>query len=159
MRFLKVTLQGFRNLPLAEVELTGRRTFLCGANAQGKTNFLEALGYVTALRSFRGAEARALIGLGQSQTGMAFSLEHERFGASQVTITLTSDGKRWALLLADDGVGLEATKQHRAMSHGLLGMRERIVALGGSFDVRGSAGCGTTLTAKFPVVEREEVAV
>ena len=79
--------------------------------------------------------------------------------ATQVTITLTSDGKRWALLLADDGVGLEATKQHRAMSHGLLGMRERIVALGGSFDVRGSAGCGTTLTAKFPVVEREEVAV
>ncbi len=78
--------------------------------------------------------------------------------ATQVTITLTSDGKRWALLLADDGVGLEATKQHRAMSHGLLGMRERIVALGGSFDVRGPAGRGTTLTAKFPVVEREEVA-
>ena len=93
MRFLKVTLQGFRNLPLAEVELTGRRTFLCGANAQGKTNFLEALGYVTALRSFRGAEARALIGLGQPQAGMAFSLEHERFGASQVTITLKPDGR------------------------------------------------------------------
>ena len=78
--------------------------------------------------------------------------------ATHVTITLTSDGKRWALLLADDGVGLEATKQHRAMSHGLLGMRERMVALGGSFDVRGPAGHGTTLTAKFPVVEREEVA-
>lgn len=56
VRFTRVTLQGFRNLPLAEVELAGRRTFLCGANAQGKTNFLEALGYVTALRSFRGAE-------------------------------------------------------------------------------------------------------
>jgi len=93
VRFAKVTLQGFRNLPLAEVELAGRRTFLCGANAQGKTNFLEALGYVTALRSFRGAEARALIGLGQPQAGMAFSLEHERFGASQVAITLTPEGR------------------------------------------------------------------
>ena len=60
VRFAKVTLQGFRNLPLAEVALAGRRTFLCGANAQGKTNFLEAVGYVTALRSFRGAESRAL---------------------------------------------------------------------------------------------------
>ncbi len=93
VRFAKVTLQGFRNLPLAEVELAGRRTFLCGGNAQGKTNFLEALGYVTALRSFRGAEGRALIGLGQLQAGMAFSLEHERFGASRVTITLTPEGR------------------------------------------------------------------
>lgn len=77
--------------------------------------------------------------------------------AKQVTITLTSDGSRWTLLLEDDGVGLEATKQHRARSHGLLGMRERMVALGGSFDIRGPAGRGTTLKANFPVVEREDV--
>ncbi|AOS46162.1 DNA replication and repair protein RecF [Lacunisphaera limnophila] len=88
MRFQKVTLQGFRNLPLCEVELAGRRTFLCGANAQGKTNFLEALGYVTALRSFRGAETRALIGHGQAQAGLAFGLEHETLGASRIMITL-----------------------------------------------------------------------
>lgn len=93
MRFSSVTLQGFRNLPLVEVGLTGRRTFLCGANAQGKTNFLEALGYVTALRSFRGAEARALVGHGQPQAGMAFAIEHEVFGSSRVTITLRADGR------------------------------------------------------------------
>jgi DNA replication and repair protein RecF len=93
VRFAKVTLQGFRNLPLAEVELAGRRTFLGGANAQGKTNFLEALGYVTALRSFRGAETRALIGVGQPQAGLAFALEHESFGPSRVTIKLTPDGR------------------------------------------------------------------
>ena len=93
VRFAQVTLQGFRNLPLAEVEFTGRRTFLGGANAQGKTNFLEALGYVTALRSFRGAETRALIGLGQPQAGLAFGLEHETFGASRVTVTLTPEGR------------------------------------------------------------------
>lgn len=93
MRFASVTLQGFRNLPLAEVALAGRRSFLHGANAQGKTNFLEALGYVTALRSFRGAESRALIGHGQPQAGLAFGLEHETFGASRVTITLRPDGR------------------------------------------------------------------
>jgi len=93
VRFQKVTLQGFRNLPLVEVELAGRRTFLCGANAQGKTNFLEALGYVTALRSFRGAETRALIGHGQAQAGMGFSLEHENFGTSRVAIVLRPDGR------------------------------------------------------------------
>lgn len=93
MRFSKVTLQGFRNLPLVEATLAGRRTFLLGANAQGKSNFLEALGYVTALRSFRGAETRALIGLGQPQTGMAFTVEHEDFGESRITVTLQADGR------------------------------------------------------------------
>ncbi|MFI5336784.1 MAG: DNA replication/repair protein RecF [Opitutales bacterium] len=93
MRFVSVTLQNFRNLPLAQVTLAGRRTFLGGANGQGKTNFLEALGYVTALRSFRGAEPRALVALGQAQAGLAFVLEHERFGESRVTITLGADGR------------------------------------------------------------------
>lgn len=93
VRFHKVTLQGFRNLALAEVGFARRRTFLLGANAQGKTNFLEALGYVTALRSFRGVESRALLGLGQPQAGLAFILEHEKFGESRVTITLRSDGR------------------------------------------------------------------
>jgi signal transduction histidine kinase len=71
--------------------------------------------------------------------------------AKKVSISLTTDGSQWALILADDGVGLAATRQHRAMSHGLLGMRERIVGLGGNFDIRGDAGRGTTLTASFPI--------
>ena len=97
MRFTKVTLQNFRNLPLATAGLAGRRTFLCGANGQGKSNFLEAVGYVTALRSFRGAEPRALLALGQTQAGMAFELEHENFGASRVTVELSAQGRevRW----------------------------------------------------------------
>ena len=93
MRFRQVTLQGFRNLPLVSVGLTGSRTFLCGANAQGKTNFLEAVGYVTALRSFRGAESRALMGVGQPQTGLAFVVEHEQFGESRITISFTPQGR------------------------------------------------------------------
>lgn len=93
MRFARVTLQGFRNLPLVDVTLAGKRTFLWGANAQGKTNFLEALGYVTALRSFRGAESRALVGLGQPQAGLGFTVEHETFGESRLTITLSAQDR------------------------------------------------------------------
>ena len=75
--------------------------------------------------------------------------------ARQVTISLSRDESQWKLLLADDGVGLTATKQHRSMSHGLLGMRERLVALGGTFDIRGDAGQGTKLNATFPLVESD----
>ena len=97
MRFRSVTLEHFRNLSLVRVELAGRRTFLVGANGQGKTNFLEALGYVTALRSFRGAEPRALVAAGSAQAGLAFTLEHERFGESRLTVTLGPGGRevRW----------------------------------------------------------------
>lgn len=97
VRFQRIILQGFRNLPLVDVRLSGGRTFLCGANAQGKTNFLEALGYVTALRSFRGVDARSLVGFGQPQAGLAFTVEHEKFGESRLTVTLTPDGRevRW----------------------------------------------------------------
>lgn len=93
MRFASVTLQHFRNLALADVRFAGRRTFLHGSNAQGKTNFLEALGYVTALRSFRAAESRALIGLGQTQAGMGFRIEHEQFGESRITVVLNASGR------------------------------------------------------------------
>ena len=75
--------------------------------------------------------------------------------AKHVTITLANDGARWKLIIEDDGIGIDATKQHRVISHGLLGMRERMVALDGTFDVLGPAGQGTKLTATFPVGERE----
>lgn len=93
MRFRSVTLQDFRNLRLVQVALAGRRTFLCGANGQGKSNFLEALGYLTALRSFRGADPRGLIGLDRPGAGIACEIEHEVFGESRVTITLSPDGR------------------------------------------------------------------
>lgn len=94
MRFASATLQNFRNLPLVSVSLKGRRTFLCGANGKGKTNFLEALGYVTALRSFRGAEPRALVALGERQAGMGFVVEHEQFGESRLTVELGAEGRK-----------------------------------------------------------------
>ncbi len=93
MRFRQITLQHYRNLAWADVALDAGRTFLLGSNAQGKSNFLEAAGYVTALRSFRGSDPRALVGFGQAQAGLAFTMEHERHGASRVEITLRPDGR------------------------------------------------------------------
>ena len=53
MRFLSLRLQNFRNIEFAELPLGSARNFLLGANGQGKSNLLEALGLATALRSFR----------------------------------------------------------------------------------------------------------
>jgi DNA replication and repair protein RecF len=93
MRFQKLTLRHFRNVGFAALEFSGRQHFLSGANGQGKTNLLEAAGFVTALRSFRTTENKLLIGHGQHCAALAFGLEHEREGETQVTIKLRHDGK------------------------------------------------------------------
>ena len=93
MRLRKLTLRHFRNVGFAALELAGRQQFLVGANGQGKTNLLEAAGFLTALRSFRGAENKLLVGHGEHTAAIACELEHERQGETKVTIKLRHDGK------------------------------------------------------------------
>lgn len=93
MRLRKLTLRHFRNVGLATLELQGRQQFLVGANGQGKTNLLEAAGFLTALRSFRSADNKHLIGHGEQVAAIACHLEQERLGDTHVTIKLRRDGK------------------------------------------------------------------
>src|SRR4051812_17675875 len=93
MRLRKLTLRHFRNVGFATLEFSGRQHFLVGANGQGKTNLLEAAGFLTALRSFRTTENKLLVGHGQHCAALAFVIEHERQGETQVTIKLRHDGK------------------------------------------------------------------
>lgn len=93
MRLRKLTLRHFRNVGLATLELKGRQQFLIGANGQGKTNLLEAAGFLTALRSFRTTDNKLLIGHGQHVAAIAADLDHETLGATRVTIKLRRDGK------------------------------------------------------------------
>lgn len=93
MQLRKLTLRHFRNVGFAALELTGRQQFLVGANGQGKTNLLEAAGFLTALRSFRTTDNRLLIGHGQQLAAISAELQHERLGATKVAIKLRRDGK------------------------------------------------------------------
>jgi len=54
MSFESVRLASFRNLEDGEVATGAERVFLVGENGQGKTNFLEALYYLSFASSFRG---------------------------------------------------------------------------------------------------------
>jgi DNA replication and repair protein RecF len=55
MPFNRVTLASFRNLADDEIDVAADRVFLVGENGQGKTNFLEALYYLSYGASFRGS--------------------------------------------------------------------------------------------------------
>jgi signal transduction histidine kinase len=52
--------------------------------------------------------------------------------------------------IADDGCGLEDASD-KGTHHGLAGMRERLLRLGGRCEITGSAGNGTTVTFIIPV--------
>ncbi len=72
-------------------------------------------------------------------------------GACEVRVTLrVEDG--WLLLeVTDSGVGMREGAAAAHDSFGLIGMRERCAALGGSFRVGARAGGGTRLLARVPV--------
>lgn len=97
MRLRTLSLRHFRNVGFGALEFSGRQQFLVGANGQGKTNFLEAAGFITALRSFRATDNKTLIGHGQQCAAIACVLDHERQNETHLTIKLRHDGKEvWA---------------------------------------------------------------
>ncbi|TFW33139.1 CHASE3 domain-containing protein [Massilia horti] len=72
--------------------------------------------------------------------------------ARHVTVHLVREEKALSLLVEDDGIGIAPDALARPKSHGLLGMRERALLLGGSLKVeRGAGGTGTCVSAWIPV--------
>lgn len=93
MRLSKITLQHIRNLSSASLVLPGRLHFILGANAQGKSSVLEAMGFLTALRSFRTSDSRQMVAHGVSEAAIGIELEHERLGPTHVGIRLKGGAK------------------------------------------------------------------
>jgi len=71
--------------------------------------------------------------------------------AHNVIVNLTQEPDGWGLEITDDGIGIPADAMARSKSHGLLGMRERALLLGGTLVVeRGVNGVGTCVRALIP---------
>ena len=94
MRFLNLRLHNFRNLEFAELPLDASRVFLLGGNGQGKSNLLEALGLVTALRSFRTQNNAALPRKGSGQYALVHELEHEAYGRTGIEMHGGCEGRK-----------------------------------------------------------------
>lgn len=97
MKLRLIRLQHFRNIAAAELAFAGERMFFLGPNGQGKTNLLEAIGYVSALRAFRPGDNRTLIEHGQPEAALAFRFEHEASGEGEVIVRIQPRGKHATL--------------------------------------------------------------
>ena len=65
MRLFEITAQSFRNLSSEPVFFGAGVTLVCGENAQGKTNLLEAVAILCGQRSFRRARPAELAADGE----------------------------------------------------------------------------------------------
>ncbi len=88
MKINFVRLQNFRNIEFAEVDFGADSIWIRGDNAQGKTNLLEAVGLLPALRSFRTAKNSAMIRHGADAAKILISLDLENSGNAEVEISL-----------------------------------------------------------------------
>ncbi len=70
--------------------------------------------------------------------------------ASAVSITLHSNGTELLLSVQDNGIGLPPGALQQEGSYGLLGMQERVQALGGSLELA-NTGAGTQLVVRLPL--------
>ncbi|MEH6436611.1 CHASE3 domain-containing protein [Massilia sp. DD77] len=71
--------------------------------------------------------------------------------ARSVIVNLTREEDGWDLEITDDGIGIPEGAMTKSKSHGLLGMRERALLLGGTLEVeRGVNGVGTCVRAWIP---------
>ena len=80
MRLRTATVRNFRNIAHAELEFSPQFTCLLGPNGQGKTNAIEALYLVAALRPLRNVVRKALIRSGEAEAQIELQVEHDRTG-------------------------------------------------------------------------------
>ena len=110
MRLARLWLTDFRSYASADISFAPGLTALLGANGEGKTNVMEAIGYLATLSSFRGAPNDALV----------------RSGASSAVIRAEGEREGRQLLieaeLASTGRGrVQVNKQKLARTRDLLG--------------------------------------
>jgi len=71
-----LTLSDFRNYAAADVELAPGTNLFIGRNGQGKTNLVEAIGYLSTLGSHRVSSDQAMIRAGRDSAIIRTRLEH-----------------------------------------------------------------------------------
>ena len=79
--------------------------------------------------------------------------------ASNVSISLGVNGSELVLEISDDGKGMDEDKQKDPASTGILGIRERVVNLNGTFSIHSRPGEGATLTIAIPYLQDGGVAM
>jgi len=77
--------------------------------------------------------------------------------ATKVTATLDSNASALTLVVTDNGRGIRDEEIESRRSLGFLGLRERVLAFGGTVEATGQEGKGTCIAVTVPVAAQQPV--
>jgi len=93
-------------------------------------------------------ELRAVVVFRIVQESLTNIIRHAK--ASRVDVTLCRQGCDLRLTVCDNGSGFDVNAAAKKHAYGLMGMRERAIALGGGLDITGEPGTGTVVGLTIP---------
>ena len=91
-------ISGFRSYESLRFEPDTGTNVLIGPNGAGKTNVLEAIGYLSSLKSFRGSPDTSIVGIGATTAVIRGSFRDHQDLESTVEILIPATGRRTILL-------------------------------------------------------------
>lgn len=114
----------------------------CSLSTEGDLDNLSEIVNITAYRFVQ-----------ECLTNVARHADAKRVIVSLRGSDLAAEGSRLEMVVEDDGRGVDPAIPRRGL--GLIGLRERVEALGGRFDIDGEPGAGTRVFAAIPLVNDE----
>lgn len=97
MQLKRLNLQNYRNIESSQLVFDGLYHYFLGKNGQGKTNILESIGLLAALRSFRTNDIRQLINDTSTESGLYYILEHEKLGETEILLRIKKGNRELRL--------------------------------------------------------------
>jgi two-component system sensor histidine kinase UhpB len=83
------------------------------------------------------------------QEALSNIMKHAKAASAEVSLVLSSEDDALHIEVGDDGEGFDPALASEGI--GIIGMRERVFALGGTIQVRSQPGRGTTVAIKLPL--------
>ena len=133
----RVGLYSFRSYERAEFRFSSPRVLFLGPNGSGKSNLLEAIGFLSVLRSFRGARQRELFRIGSDEFMIRGELVSELRGKEVLTVRESAGGNGGRRLFIGNAAVAKASEfirefrvvsfapEDRAIASGASGLRRR----------------------------------
>ncbi len=122
MKVRELRLNHFRNLEAIRFRPEEQLNFIVGENGQGKTSILEALAYLSTLRSFRGAKSDEVLRYGETWAETACTLV-DTFAeppqwSSELKVTFVQTGERVTKTAFIEGKPLRSSTQYLSSRYG-----------------------------------------
>ncbi|HWI51046.1 MAG TPA: GAF domain-containing sensor histidine kinase [Symbiobacteriaceae bacterium] len=87
-----------------------------------------------------------------AQEALTNASKHAR--ARQVNVCYSVEVGRATLVVEDDGIGFDPEASRRSHSFGMIGMKERLAAVGGTLHIASEPGHGTRIEAQIPLLPK-----